>query len=87
MYIILKKDKAEDFSEKLHKVKAMVCDVLEEMEYAAEKEYSHEEAMRHSYSRHEGRHMEHGRERGRDFDDFDRDFSRGRSGGYSRGRY
>lgn len=87
MYIIIKKNKAEDFSEKLHKVKAMVCDVIEEMEYAASREYSHEEAMRHNYSHHESRYMKHGRERGRDYDDYDKDYSRGRGMNYSRGRY
>lgn len=82
MYIIIKKDKAEDFSEKLHRIKQMACDVIEEMERASERSYgSREEAYHHSYSHHPG-YDPYDRER-EERERFGRDYSR--HGGYGRG--
>ena len=88
MYIIIKKHKAESLAEKLHKIKNVVCDVMEELEIAASKEYEEEDVFRHEHSRHEGRYHE-GRRHEDDFENYDRDYSRGGRGGMraSRGRY
>lgn len=91
MYIIIKKRKAEGFSSKLRKIKDTICDIMEDIEYAAEKEYEEEELFRHEHSRHEGRRRDDDRRRHEDdYDDYDREYSRGGGRGgmrASRGRY
>ena len=85
MYIIIRKDKAEHLSEKLHKVKAFACEVLEELELAKEHYYEMEELRSRERSRHAGYHdLERERERYEDPYD-EREMARGR-GRYSRGR-
>lgn len=86
MYIIIKKDKADDLYEKLHKVKKFACEVLEELEYAREKVYDMEEFHSRERSRHSGHH-ELDREYNRDYDYRDeREMARGGGGYGGRGR-
>lgn len=83
MYIIIKKDKAEHFSDKLRRVKELVCDIMYDIEESSKKDYvSREEAMRHSYSHH-GSYDPYDRER-EERERYEKDFSRSRPGG---GRY
>lgn len=88
MYLIIKKDKAEHLSHKLHEVKAIVAEVMDCIEEAKEREYEHDGYHR-DYARHEGHYAEpyekhHEHER---FEDeiYEHDYARrGRRG---RGRY
>lgn len=83
MYIIIKKDKAEHYSEKLHKIKEAVCEVLEGLEEARERTIDREDVYGYEMSR-RGIRREH--ERYEDNDDYyERDMARGR--GRGRGRY
>lgn len=80
MYIIIKRDRAEDFSEKLHKAKKAVCEILEEFEELKERSH-HEELMDREYAR-----PVRYRARHEDDDDYEyeHDMARGRGRGRSR---
>lgn len=89
MYVIIKKDKAERLSEKLHAIKSVVCEVMECLDEARTKEYEHEDLYGIDNARHEGRsyYPQHEMEtRGRD-SYFEQEMARGRGRGMGRGRY
>lgn len=83
MYIIIKSDKAEQLTSKLHKMKEFACEMIDCLEEAKERRHAghDEDEYSHSYARHEGRREDM-------FDDdemYRRDMTRGR--GRGRGRY
>lgn len=90
MYIIIKSDKAEQFTNKLHKMKEFVCEMIDCLEEAKEHRHGEyeEDEYSHSYARHEGRRDDRFSRREDMLDDdemYRRDMARGR--GRGRGRY
>lgn len=89
MYLIIKKDKAEHLSEKLHDIKAVVCEVMEYIDSIRTKEYDDEDLYRMERTRHDGRMNDRRRED--DYEDRDeyygRDMARGRGRMSGRSRY
>lgn len=83
MYVIIKSDKAEHLKEKLHHIKTAAMEVLECIEVARHTDHAPEDYTA-DHSRHAGYDME--RSRGRrgydDYDDYEREMSRGRRGRY-----
>lgn len=82
MYIVIKRDKAEEHNEKLHKMKKFFCEMIEEFEDVMARAYDAEEYHRErsrrglepDHYRHEDRWEDH-------------EMSRGRGGYGGRGRY
>lgn len=89
MYLIIKKDKAEHLSEKLHDIKAVVCEVMEYIDSIRTKEYDGEDLYRMEHTRHEDRRYDRHKED--DYEDrdryYERDMARGRGRMSSRSRY
>lgn len=79
MYLVIKQEKSEHLKNKVHKLKELACDVLECLEEA----YSE---GRESESRERSRYDEQYEPRMRrdEYDDYEREYARGRGG---RGRY
>lgn len=89
MYIIIKKDKAEHLSEKLHKAKELVSEILTCMEEVSERSYAKEDLFGHEDTR-RGRVSERIRHHFDDEDDedfYERDMARRGRMRAGRGRY